>query len=148
MSKGINFGTLGFVTQKQFGPLKELCDALSKVSGAVCYNGALYEDKTVDGHKAVFWIRFGDILSLNRFMWAGCRRYFNLLNYHKWTLVADCADPEFNNSNSINMMLCYRKLNASVEEMEIDFNDLRQGVENYLELVEKLYKETEDEQSN
>ena len=143
---------LGFVTQQQYEPLEKMCDTLSKVSGLKCEYGTLYQNKTVNDSKAVWWLEFDSIAAFNKFLWAGCRRYFTISNNPDWMLVADCGDPEYDNTTTIKMTLEYKKVNASVEEMEIDFDDFRQGVEDYLgdekELAEKLCKETEEEQSN
>lgn len=125
--------------------LKNLSDALNRIEGINASDGTMYKGGAIYNSKIIWWVTFDNIKSFNRFLWAGCFRYFPLTKNENWVLKADNDDPNYK-ENRIKMQLLYMDCKADRSKIEQDVNDMAYGVNNYADFL--LHGDSDEENDN
>lgn len=83
--------------------------------------------------KLKIWFVAPDIKTLNRFLWAGCHRYFNLHERQLFSVHIDHGDPD---STSSELKLVMSTNEVFTEDKLADLEDFVSGVNDFVNFLE------------
>lgn len=98
--------SLSFITDEADAKLLPLAKVLNEVPGFQV--GSFVNSDLVSGQWNI-WIKVKDVESLNRFLWAGCYRYFWLNNFSPWKMMCYTGDPDRDASFMTFVLACSKE---------------------------------------
>jgi hypothetical protein len=105
--------------------IRELCKALNRVPDIMTTSCCSGHGK----HPAHIWLKCASVKWLNRFMWAGCRRWFCIGRYYDddWTIQISNGDTS-RSSHYINLVII-SKVNTPINQIET----LTKGINKFMD---------------
>ena len=139
----IAYPSCDYVTGFIYAPCRIISSELNSILGVFSETTTIYKNGTIFGSKGYVDITFDSISAYNKFIWAGCHRYFGLTGSSLWKLIPNMSDPDFN-ENKLKFELHYMDMNANASKMYNDFKELADGIKEYATCQDfadkKIYK--------
>jgi hypothetical protein len=136
----IKFPRFGWAGGRWIEPIGIVGEALNKIKGVSASDGTIYKGRCYHGGRIMWTVNFDDIASFQRFLWAGCYRYFPMTKNEDWLLTVNDGDPDYSKTDKIRMQLQYQDLNADRNKWEKDCLEFAKGLEKYAAEEEEIAK--------
>lgn len=127
---GLKYPNHGWINGEFWSPCNLISSEINSIEGIHAGSMTIYKHGTCYNTKAWMSVIFDTIEAFNRFLWAGCYRYFDLSKSELWRLVPDFGDPDLR-EKKLKFELHYLDIDADAEKMEEDFKIMANGIKEY-----------------